>query len=118
MGRDQTITGVANAESTFQSTRPYGARLTLEALAYFPDLVSIHTPLWGATIFKHKSTTTSVFQSTRPYGARHVPIPDKQAVISVSIHTPLWGATQTIIDIATAANVSIHTPLWGATPYR
>ena len=58
--------------STFQSTHPCGVRHDdLDKTKYLG--VSIHAPVWGATIVTHKT-----FLSSR-----------------VSIHAPVWGATAT-----------------------
>ncbi len=56
--------------------------------------VSIHAPVWGATI---TSASTDIY-------------------VSVSIHAPVWGATQaSLAGIDTLQQVSIHAPVWGAT---
>ena len=56
----------------FQSTRPRGARLEVQALVSSAQLVSIHAPAWGATL----------------------EIDNVIAVVLVSIHAPAWGATR------------------------
>ena len=67
----------ALAESIeFQSTRPRGARLTVNSEKMWFTYVSIHAPAWGAT---------------------HVGV-CVDAGLDVSIHAPAWGATQRIID--------------------
>ena len=101
----------------FQSTRPYGARRTCLLCKTVIVIVSIHTPLWGATnIDFHTSISRNLFQSTRPYGARHNSILSLLTLQKVSIHTPLWGATSCANRYRRGERVSIHTPLWGATP--
>ena len=76
--------------------------------------VSIHAPVWGATItstFKH---SVLLFQSTHPCGVRPA-----QAIgckdVSVSIHAPVWGATLNGWLFSINPEVSIHAPVWGAT---
>ena len=54
--------------------------------------VSIHAPVWGATLKFHGIRT---------------PEP-------VSIHAPVWGATF-VFKTCFPCNVSIHAPVWGAT---
>ena len=140
----------------FQSTHPCGVRRLARSLLYHqisfnprtrvgcdPEedgscgecCVSIHAPVWGATILNFWTRTATMFQSTHPCGVRHLehsPIYTGE----VSIHAPVWGATRygdsfprifgfnprtrvgcdrrcrtgTIIDF-----VSIHAPVWGAT---
>ena len=55
--------------------------------------VSIHAPVWGATISIHISFSS----------------------IKVSIHAPVWGATNLRFLTANPRTVSIHAPVWGAT---
>ena len=55
--------------------------------------VSIHAPVWGATINKPWYSLRGTFQSTHPCGVRH----DIDTTVSgdvVSIHAPVWGATK------------------------
>ena len=104
------------ATSTFQSTRPRGARqMTVSILAAF-----------------------TMFQSTRPRGARLRPADPTQPGArcfnprarvgrdpaarppsrrpAVSIHAPAWGATPDWNRMVRLDMVSIHAPAWGATP--
>ncbi len=127
------------SDKQFQSTRPRGARPAPSFPTAGNELVSIHTPAWGATKAKKiimrprpkfQSTrprgarlmtslrlfATSQFQSTRPRGAR--PFQDSQTPVQevVSIHTPAWGATSFLLCHGCITHlVSIHTPAWGAT---
>ena len=77
--------------------------------------VSIHAPVWGATLRASNATDAqarfnprarvgrdftatgrcfdSVFQSTRPCGARRARIRPHPKRAEVSIHAPVWGAT-------------------------
>jgi len=56
--------------STFQSTRPHGAR-RIAIVALLLRYVSIHAPARGATSAAYNHLTLYAFQSTRPHGARH-----------------------------------------------
>ena len=101
--------------------------------------VSIHAPVWGATILFHEMTLWLVFQSTHPCGVRlyyflcslacdcfnprtrvgcdtFLSLSDFGLV--VSIHAPVWGATRLIDLDKNVLTVSIHAPVWGATQRR
>ena len=82
--------------STFQSTRPRGARHVRGLVRQRDHHVSIHAPAWGAT--------------NRP--------PLNTYTLRVSIHAPAWGATQFVSVCISACVVSIHAPAWGATTFR
>ena len=102
--------------------------------------ISIHAPVWGATIMSlYLSIGSPPFQSTRPYGAR----PNKQEFatklrLEISIHAPVWGATAVFFMLSQVflkfqstrpygarhdfrayqrgnTYISIHAPVWGAT---
>jgi len=81
------------AYCAFQSTRPYGARLVFGAVDLLSECfnprarmgrdvhasaldahlrVSIHAPVWGATVRNEADILSRWFQSTRPYGARQI----------------------------------------------
>ena len=134
--RRVAISQAASADM-FQSTHPCGVRLCptiyrIMTICFNPRTrvgcdvynhaqmleqraVSIHAPVWGAT----------------------VPFPGHQFDLSVSIHAPVWGAT-VVITVPCSCNdcfnprtrvgcdssispnwnslrVSIHAPVWGAT---
>ena len=138
MGRDPTVYLKYNPSSSFQSTRPHGARPTAQGSciqAYRVSIhapawgattdaadngaairVSIHAPAWGATALRAEfQAVYEEFQSTRPHGARpeagaHPWQPD-----AVSIHAPAWGATRLGAEVVLLLIVSIHAPAWGAT---
>ena len=55
--------------------------------------VSIHTPVWGVTVFKGQT----------------------EVRFNVSIHTPVWGVTYSQVLGLHTSWVSIHTPVWGVT---
>ena len=61
--------------------------------SYHLQDVSIHAPVWGATIVWGMPFLLILFQSTHPCGVRRRKVTLKDAPISVSIHAPVWGAT-------------------------
>ena len=65
----------------FQSTHPCGVRQDKNCKVELVRMVSIHAPLWGATL------TVDYFIGYE----------------DVSIHAPLWGATLPIMTIISAA---------------
>ena len=99
MGRDAAVVQGCIKVLRFQSTRPYGARLPYILILTYLRIVSIHTPLWGATVTLAQWQDAMMFQSTRPYGARLAPRGSFKTTKLVSIHTPLWGATLDLICI-------------------
>ena len=58
--------------------------------------ISIHAPVWGATVRLHKFAELD----------------------AISIHAPVWGATKRAEAIVTHAKISIHAPVWGATTFQ
>ncbi len=50
MGSDPTQPFAVQTKPTFQSTPPYGERLSLAGKNAFASTVSIHAPVWGATM--------------------------------------------------------------------
>ena len=105
-----------NGTVRFQSTLPYGERpgcpqtlpcktsVSIHAPVWGASLrisstaaagsVSIHAPVWGATLDVYNHIILErVFQSTLPYGERpSVSVPFAFTAL-VSIHAPVWGAT-------------------------
>ena len=119
----------------FQSTHPCGVRRTYrftrcQTIGFNPRTrvgcdckstshpcgypVSIHAPVWGATIAWMPTVLTGVFQSTHPCGVR-LPLRLKVFQVLVSIHAPVWGATSFSSSLSGSSKVSIHAPVWGAT---
>ena len=115
-GRDARTWTVIAALSSFQSTRPCGARHSDSAFAESHCCVSIHAPVRGATLLRPRCRVGSIvsihapvrgatgwrlppvswtnqFQSTRPCGARHTPTSHRRPQLLVSIHAPVRGAT-------------------------
>ena len=97
--------------------------------------VSIHAPVWGATVALFGENAHYAFQFTRPCGARQE-AKKQYKMIEVSIHAPVWGATNIGSYIRMEYRfqftrpcgarpiqawrgslghiVSIHAPVWGA----
>ena len=143
----------------FQSTRPYGARRSNAIIIWDLEFcfnprarmgrdevaaefaagksVSIHAPVWGATIARHFIGMNLMFQSTRPYGARLPGSAEQRGVVRFQSTRP-YGARQGTCVISVPMNtfqstrpygarlevtehdkefidVSIHAPVWGAT---
>ncbi len=90
-GARPSFTTVTRTNCLFQSTRPCGARPSGK-FECVPVSVSIHAPMWGATITGRAKVSAFVFQSTRPCGARRSENSVSTSV-RVSIHAPMWGAT-------------------------
>ena len=58
------------ADMVFQSTHPCGVRLADYQIRLIRKTVSIHAPLWGATLSLRPTTRLCWFQSTHPCGVR------------------------------------------------
>ena len=105
----------ADATIIFQSTRPYGARLkVISKMKTSKDFnprarmgrdlsechlnpqairISIHAPVWGATV-----DFLVIYLA-----------------IFISIHAPVWGATKLRLEKDMTQGISIHAPVWSAT---
>ena len=55
--------------------------------------ISIHAPVWGATVAGL----------------------DNEIAVVISIHAPVWGATRISVVFHMCKVISIHAPVWGAT---
>ena len=80
--------------------------------------VSIHTPVWGVTVF-------FICELYYFLVSIHTPVWGVTFSLSlwcsrsfVSIHTPVWGVTAEKLTIDLRFLVSIHTPVWGVTKCR
>ena len=92
----------------FQSTLPYGERLSASEPLEGEIKISIHAPVWGATIRSMTLILLPEFQSTLPYGERpssQVSIPPR---IFISIHAPVWGATAKVHKISAFTTEHIY----------
>ena len=94
-GRDIALIPYSHRSSSFQSTRPQGARLALKRQSDV-DIRSFNPRARrGRDIAISSLIPKSQFQSTRPQGAR--PAKNKPSCArgrDVSIHAPAGGATQ------------------------
>ncbi len=91
--RDQTLADITG--TTFQSTRPRGARHVPGPRLRRAAVVSIHAPARGATRYPTaRRRGPGGFQSTRPRGARHHAPARRGRHAQVSIHAPARGATR------------------------
>ena len=94
VGRDNLKQDYTPTSLAFQSTRPCGTRQkrSFEKMSILN--ISIHAPLWDATV----SSNPPRFPAT------------------ISIHAPLWDATKHAPGLTlTVIPISIHAPLWDAT---
>ena len=85
----------------FQSTHPCGVRLghTVDSIKSF---VSIHAPVWGATVELKKAIENYSFNPRTRVGCDHW----KKlgyASLQVSIHAPVWGATSKLLRLVSMA---------------
>ncbi len=94
-GARRTVDDKKIQDLKFQSTRPCGARRWHHAEYRRPGAVSIHAPVRGATA-----------------GA-----PTVEQAVGVSIHAPVRGATRLSFSACMNYVVSIHAPVRGATNY-
>ena len=116
MGRDMPGRDWGSIVILFQSTRPYGARpylLTHHDVPY--NKVSIHAPVWGATIHSCEMMIIAMFQSTRPYGARLSSKTVSMAYCRFQSTRPYGARHQAVSSGRQNCPVSIHAPVWGAT---
>ena len=101
--------------SSFQSTRPRGARLLHETRQTLVEVFQSTRPRGARQPAEGKPVGSVAFQSTRPRGARRSGNYGSFTVTNVSIHAPAWGATGNCGLDRWSAGVSIHAPAWGAT---
>ena len=114
VGRDLSSPSVFLCNSVSIHAPVWGATV-ITIQTWFESGVSIHAPVWGATINAVATYRRKKFQSTRPCGARRSNVPGVGRGSGVSIHAPVWGATIVGGDIIYNDIVSIHAPVWGAT---
>ena len=77
----------------FQSTHPWRVRRGKEVEVIASNLISIHTPMKGATLLTNTIKTSTLFQSTHPWRVRRCCPFYYWWRIRISIHTPMKGAT-------------------------
>ena len=100
--------------------------------------VSIHAPMWGATLISKGSTLQGCFNPRSHVGSDDFDWLNKVRPV-VSIHAPMWGATAPVLILSLSSmfqstlpcgerhylpkpwhdvrQVSIHAPMWGATAF-
>ena len=98
----------------FQSTHPCGVRL-LNFKDNIDENVSIHAPVWGATLTYASSKLGLCFNPRTRVGCDHLSMNALVGLLTVSIHAPVWGATTRYYGEEPTTEVSIHAPVWGAT---
>jgi len=104
--------------SSFQSTRPQGARLRCAKL-YQPHGSFNPRARRGRDGFAEPGRHGNIqFQSTRPQGARLSTRTSDRPTSIVSIHAPAGGATDNTTGFTGRSEVSIHAPAGGATSLR
>ena len=81
----------------------------------FANIISIHAPVWGATLKMYVDGEENLFQSTLPCGERRVLRNSGEPRFEISIHAPVWGATRYVCTYFADQDISIHAPVWGAT---
>ncbi len=77
--------------------------------------VSIHAPVWGATLPAPVCPTKSKFQSTHPCGVRLTKTHTARIVYMFQSTHPCGVRPTMRKQFDRAAAVSIHAPVWGAT---
>ena len=82
----------------FQSTRPRGARPLFSQTKSESCLFQSTRPRGARPFWGREKVNNKKFQSTRPRGARLNALFDKIDDLTVSIHAPTWGATPSLAD--------------------
>ena len=98
----------------FQSTPPYGGRLSPTAIPPVRRCFNPRPRMGGDGIVAFLFIA-AMFQSTPPYGGRRLSVQLLILGRIVSIHAPVWGATCHGGQNQCQQQVSIHAPVWGAT---
>ncbi len=93
VGRDGMMLLMRGMSIAFQSTRPRGARLRLEAERIKNEQFQSTRPRGARRTVNNPRFHPTQFQSTRPRGARQSSSNFVHIVWPVSIHAPAWGAT-------------------------
>ena len=137
MGSDNKPTLDESDIIWFQSTLPYGERLDDPFCNGWHRFVSIHAPVWGATLRRLTNGREGFgFNPRSRMGSDSFYLLSYKC-INVSIHAPVWGATNPVCinadcrkfqstlpygerrihcsGFAEYQKVSIHAPVWGAT---
>ena len=117
VGCDHSLQPSMDWPRKFQSTHPCGVRHYKGPKLIAIKSISIHAPMWGATIPINTTFLYPAFQSTHPCGVRQSLLIDIHPPY-ISIHAPMWGATFHLRKQLRVYLISIHAPMWGATICR
>ena len=79
-GERQHFVDIIATSHRFQSTLPYGERQSIALKINAIMIVSIHAPVWGATLLSVLRIAFSLFQSTLPYGERRRSLHDSPGI--------------------------------------
>ena len=101
--------------TTFQSTRPCGARHNVFTADDVLFTISIHAPVWGATGTNSILLLPHSHFNPRARVGRDAYSLENSNDTLISIHAPAWGATLEFQIRLFAVGISIHAPAWGAT---
>ena len=101
-------------QSGFNPRTRVGCDFTCPCLSY-QFKVSIHAPVWGATIPQSQPHHWQVFQSTHPCGVRLTKTHTARIVYMFQSTHPCGVRPTMRKQFDRAAAVSIHAPVWGAT---
>ena len=124
-------------ETKFQSTHPCGVRQGGQPYVASVVWISIHAPMWGATIFFRTFLLTIYisihapmwgatrlicscdfllwFQSTHPCGVRPCALLNVSTPYNFNPRTHVGCDVAFPFDVVSVLNISIHAPMWGAT---
>ena len=114
-GRDPRPLLIRISSTTFQFTRPQGARRPARRAALSAGFVSIHAPARGATSRRPRCPCRNPFQFTRPQGARRRNTNPFPATTRFNSRARK-GRDPYSSTMTEFMHVSIHAPARGATP--
>ena len=115
MGSDRSSSVSVADVKQFQSTLPYGERRGVQEEFAAMTSVSIHAPVWGATMARWIRSHIRRFQSTLPYGERQIGFDGYNSVKTSFNPRSRMGSDSTFLLFGLLGIVSIHAPVWGAT---
>ena len=114
-GRDKLLGKIARAPSSFQLTRPRGARLQDARKAHMAESVSTHAPARGATAFADEIARREKVSTHAPARGATREGSEVPSAEEVSTHAPARGATGVLHPLPSSSDVSTHAPARGAT---
>ena len=81
-----------------------------------PWEISIHAPMWGATVNFPSFNLTYLISIHAPMWGATIASCLFICFLLISIHAPMWGATIRCYQVWIGVKrISIHAPMWGAT---